>query len=382
MIMDGSFGIKDDVIVSLHMHYDAFGYRFVDYFSSVNICARVFQNKNEGFPVSNNDNLKFIPVPSYRGALDFLKKIPNIYRILLDVINKSDILLLRFPGNLSIIALMLCILKRKKFSIEIVAEPRDYFSKSSSSSKLRHVAYFAHVTSIKIALFFARSVRYVTKDFLQKRYPPLKNSICFGFSDVNLFKPKKIDKPEIKFYDDNVFTFVNVAMMHNYSKGHFVLIDAFDRLILMGVKCRLLLVGDGLLRDEFQSYAETKKSHHSIFFLGSLTSSEVENVLLVSDAFVLSSYQEGMPRSLLEAVGLGLPAVSSNVGGIYEVLPNECLFPPGDHLALFSLMYKLSNSEDFAIKTKSILMNSIDDFRPDVIDLKYAEYFSRLKEVS
>jgi glycosyltransferase involved in cell wall biosynthesis len=50
--------------------------------------------------------------------------------------------------------------------------------------------------------------------------------------------------------------------------------------------------------------------------------------------FVLPSLTEGLPRALLEAMARGLPAIATRVGGVPELLPSECLVPPGDTGAL------------------------------------------------
>jgi len=66
------------------------------------------------------------------------------------------------------------------------------------------------------------------------------------------------------------------------------------------------------------------------------------------DVFVLSSVNEGLPLVILEALAAGLLVVSTNVGGIPEVLPKESswLCPPGDAAALAAAMLQAAACGD------------------------------------
>ncbi len=71
----------------------------------------------------------------------------------------------------------------------------------------------------------------------------------------------------------------------------------------------------------------------TIVFLGTVYEAKKEAAFLQADVFVLPSYSEGMPQSLLEAMAYGLPVVVSNVGGIPEVVcdgQEGLMIKPGD----------------------------------------------------
>ena len=79
----------------------------------------------------------------------------------------------------------------------------------------------------------------------------------------------------------------------------------------------------------------------SVKFLGFITGDQKEQQLRKADVYLLPSYHEGLPISILEAMSYGLPIISTNVGGIPEVvIPHEngLLVKPGDHTAIFGAM--------------------------------------------
>jgi glycosyltransferase involved in cell wall biosynthesis len=59
------------------------------------------------------------------------------------------------------------------------------------------------------------------------------------------------------------------------------------------------------------------------------------------DIYVQPSWAEGLPRSLLEALSRGCPALGSSVGGIPELLESRCLHRPGDDARLAQLLLEV-----------------------------------------
>ena len=71
------------------------------------------------------------------------------------------------------------------------------------------------------------------------------------------------------------------------------------------------------------------------------------------DVFVLSSIAEGMPKAILEAMAAGIPCISTNVGGIPDVICNSDIghmVPPRDANALAEAMIKIANSSEQKLK--------------------------------
>jgi len=77
----------------------------------------------------------------------------------------------------------------------------------------------------------------------------------------------------------------------------------------------------------------------------------VHDLLALCDVFVLPSLSEGMPLSLLEAMGAGVPSVATRVGGVSEVVDHGktgLLVSPGDSQALAESIIKLLEDRTLA----------------------------------
>ena len=124
--------------------------------------------------------------------------------------------------------------------------------------------------------------------------------------------------------------------MFRGSKGHDLLLEAFDRLRGQFPEARLLLVGDGIRRPWVESLARARGLNGWVTFTG--FREDVPDLLGAMDCFALASTRtEGVPQSLLQAMAAGVPVVASAVGGIPEAIEDGAtglLVPPGDPGAL------------------------------------------------
>jgi len=114
-------------------------------------------------------------------------------------------------------------------------------------------------------------------------------------------------------------------------KNHKMFFDAIKILVANGIKVKALIVGDGQLRRELESYTEQIKIKNNILFLG--WRKDLENIYPDLDVVCLTSLNEGTPVSLIEAMACGKPVVATNVGGVKDVVDegkSGFLAPPGD----------------------------------------------------
>lgn len=119
---------------------------------------------------------------------------------------------------------------------------------------------------------------------------------------------------------------------------------------------RLLIAGIGET-ERLLSYIKTHHLEDIIEYKGWVDGDEKTQLLNQSDVFVLPSYYEGVPISLLEGFSYHLPAITTPVGGIPEILKdgeNGILIQPGDKKALFLAMKRLIESPELREKMGNI----------------------------
>jgi glycosyltransferase involved in cell wall biosynthesis len=137
-------------------------------------------------------------------------------------------------------------------------------------------------------------------------------------------------------------------------KGHQVLLDAASRLQRDHVNFRIVLVGDGELRSEIEDQIVTSGVGDLVDFAGWQDRGGVQEILAASRALVLPSFGEGLPVVIMEAMAMGRPIVSTDVGGISELVMDGdtgWLVSPGDPERLAEVIKLALESSDSELTT-------------------------------
>ena len=162
----------------------------------------------------------------------------------------------------------------------------------------------------------------------------------------------------------------------NEQKNHKGLLEAFVRIRKMYPGCCLNLIGDGELLEEMKNYAESLGVRESVVFLGNQTN--VYPFLQAADMFLLPSNYEGMPMTIIEAMGTGLPIVASAVGGVPDMLKDQFsgLLVSCDPEVTAQAVLRLLNEEDLR---KTLGINALRDsqkFRAEHMARCYCDVYS------
>lgn len=167
------------------------------------------------------------------------------------------------------------------------------------------------------------------------------------FSEINSAQNKKIFN-----FDSSALVIGTIARLAP-EKDQFTLIDAFSEVSQKLDNTRLIIVGDGTLRKELESYCRKRNLANKILFLG--FRQDIPKILSIFDVFVLSSITEGISLTLLEAMAASRPIVATNVGGNPEIIDNGVtgfLVPPKSPDRMAEAIIKILSDKELAGKMK------------------------------
>jgi glycosyltransferase involved in cell wall biosynthesis len=130
-------------------------------------------------------------------------------------------------------------------------------------------------------------------------------------------------------------------------KGYDMLLKAARIIVDKNSRIKFLLAGDGPLKLELEKMAENMGLAENVKFVG--FRDDIIDFLDSLDIFIMTSYHEGIPVVLLEAMALSRPIVATGVGGILEVIEDGksgILATPSDHVGFAEKCLGLMSEED------------------------------------
>jgi glycosyltransferase involved in cell wall biosynthesis len=189
-------------------------------------------------------------------------------------------------------------------------------------------------------VFVSEGVRefYVTRDRLSKR----NTSVIYNGIDVDKFASHPAHPTALL----PTFRMGSVGRLVP-AKDHVTLIRSFAMVSAAMPKAELHIVGDGPCRSTISQTAESLGIANRVFLRGA--SLDVPGFLSTLDLFVLSSIDEGLPISLMEALAAGLPVVSTRLPGLTELAPETVVAgycTPGQPESLAEQILRAANRPD------------------------------------
>lgn len=139
--------------------------------------------------------------------------------------------------------------------------------------------------------------------------------IIFNGIDLNNCEPKN----DYEIVDE--FNILHIGRFDE-AKNHIGLLEAFLKFQKKYSNSALYLIGDGKNRRMIEDYVSENGLQEHVHLLGQL--GNVYGYLHRVDIFALPSLYEGIPMTLIEAMGTGLPIVATRVGGIPDMLDDDC----------------------------------------------------------
>lgn len=262
---------------------------------------------------------------------------------------------------------------------------KSLFIEHGTGFVLHHLAYvrffakFVDLTIAKVALRFYDYhvvISKSTRDF-SEHVLGIKNSILiYGGVETALFE--RGDQTASK--DTMVVTYIGRLIE---AKGMWVLYEAIKRLHEKQLSENVVfqIGGTGPLHDELTAKIAEDGLQDKIRMLGELTYTQVADTLKATDIFVNPSFNEGLPRTVLEAAAAGCIVIATDVGSTREIIIDKqtgFLIPPHDAELLGTKLVEIvTNPEQFAGLATSAQSHVREHFDWEVIvETFYDEIFA------
>lgn len=382
---------------SPRIDYETYWNRFLNVFEEVIVIARVkkIERLESNLLKSSGPRVKFIGLPYYRGALGFLRLYTEINKkIQLNIkTNNTRGFVLRIPGLLGELAYKHLTKSKHEYAVEVVGDPFEVANFLPIPSFLRMPYSYYSRNKMRNIVRRASAALYVTNNILQSRYPPSEIAITTSASNVIINKENILEntKDRIKKCLDipiraNSHTLppikIGVIGMLYEVKSPLEIVEAANHLIKKGFNISVEFVGEGPLREKIDKISRNLGIKDRIKCLGSLPAGEaIFNFLDNIDIFLQFSKTEGLPRSLLEALARGCPAVASKVGGNSEVLLEEQLVPANDIVKLVDKLSTIINSSEKLEKYVQHAVNTVINYRSDILNERRITFYKKYLEL-
>ncbi len=188
---------------------------------------------------------------------------------------------------------------------------------------------------------------------------------------------KADDYPEVKVRKKVIVT---VGRLHP-QKNQKLLVDAFAHIADCIPEYTLEIYGEGELKNELQKQIDDLNLTNRVFLKG--TSKEIHRLIYDASLFVLSSDYEGLPNTLLEAMALGIPSISTDCkpGGAREIIDNNVngiIVPVDDKHKLALGIVKILNNTKMQIEFGKKAKESAFRFLPEKIYDSWESFFENI----
>ena len=211
-----------------------------------------------------------------------------------------------------------------------------------------------HARYGKFRLWLTEKLIYNTADVLLTNSVPIQQHLHQQYPNKNiscipnLFElPAEVwTQPQISDVEEKLIVSVGRFAPE---KGHRYLIEALGLLNQQDVAWRCMFLGEGELEADLRALVVEYGLSTQVTFPGFCE--DVFSMLLTADVFVLPSLHESSPNALIEAMGVGLPCIASDVGGIADLVESEIngiRVPPKDPTALAAALHRVLTDRDFA----------------------------------
>lgn len=333
-----------------HFSYDLLWKRYLERFDEIVVGGRVIETENgkdvEKMAISDGDHVSFVGLPNLLTVAG-LAQYPNAIMEIKKLLENTDYLVARLPSTLGDIACHIANKSGMKYATEVVGCAWDsLWNHGSLAGKL--CAPISFLTE-KHYVAKAPSVLYVSRHFLQNRYP--NHHFNVGCPDSNIrVSDERVLKERLEKIEQMSGKEIRLGLIASLKvgyKGHDTAILALEQILKTHPNVRLCFLGDG----DPAKWSKLAKKHGTldkVDFCGSLPGGDpVLHWLDDIDIFIMPSLQETLGRALIEAMSRGCPAIGGAGTAVPEQLPDDCIHERKNYKQLAEMVTYLIDHPEY-----------------------------------
>lgn len=274
---------------------------------------------------------------------------------------KPDVVL-SFLGKNNLMAIMTTLFLPAKVAVSVRGEPTMEYEGKIMQLTAKFMFRFADGVAMQTkqaAQFFPKAVR--------KKVEILSNPLNPVFINRRFEGPREDIIVAAGRLDDN--------------KNHAMLIHAFAKIADEYPGMRLVIFGEGENREKLEKLITEKNLSDRVSLPGNV--SDIADRICSARIFTLTSNTEGMPNSIMEAMALGIPVISTDCpcGGpamLIEDSVNGLLVPVGDAYALADAFRKILSDNEFEITLGNNAYESSKKYDPQKVNSQWEKFLNEL----
>ncbi|SMM98273.1 Glycosyl transferase, group 1 family protein [uncultured Candidatus Thioglobus sp.] len=299
-------------------------------FNEYHIIARSLDN-SYSFSQSGNIYLHLIPRITKKSKIFF---ITSLYMFRIIQKHKITHLLSQCPilGGFS------AVMASKFFKIPIMVEihGEEYFNFLKDKYFMAKLLKFVFNNVQKIRTLNYNMSMSLNKNGINKNIIKIPNRV-----NLSIF-----NKTKDHFSINNTVKIVSIGRF-TWEKDYLNLIKYLHN---SSLDFHLTLIGGGNLKNKYRAYIKKNKINAKIDLIDWIQQEELVKIVVDSDIYIQSSVSEGMPRTIIEAMALQMPIISTNAGSIEGVLinnKNAIVIKTGSELELIVAIKKMIDNNSF-----------------------------------
>lgn len=253
-------------------------------------------------------------------------------------------------------------------------------------AKFFHKKVVWHMHAGRFAVFYQQH-RYAVRKVVDKSDVIIALSEYWKEYFKNEFPTKRVEiiknvisAPVVHKQQTGYFTLLFLGLLGK-NKGIYDLLECIrDHKVEFQGKLKLYIGGNGEIEHVKQLIKEYGIAD-IVIFEGWVSGDKKIELLNKSDAYILPSYKEGLPKSILEAMSYGMPIISTPVGGIPEIVSNGengYLVEPGNKEDIYKAIMSLLNDADLRNRMGRISLSRVGEHLPEYVEKQLETLYDSL----